>query len=238
MLNRAFARAIYRDYLADNYVAGDAFEYLLTRRSLFKELYVSKSTDLIVEGYPRSGANYYAALIKSHCKESINVSFRRHTKHQINKGIALKKPIIVLIRNPLDSCISYYISVDKKIGLKYIIKQYTRYYQFISDRRSELTICSFNTLKTDANALLQLASKLTGFSFEPQISESKANDFALNFYNQLAQATSDNQVIIREAPLPTGWKNQEKQKVIEQCLNTDGYREAHQLYESLKNECV
>jgi hypothetical protein len=80
-----------------------------------KELVVNQNTDIVVEGFPRSGNSYLKKLIEFLViKKNIKIASHTHSIAQVNKSIDLGINTIIMIRNPIDACISNYIFYKKK----------------------------------------------------------------------------------------------------------------------------
>lgn len=71
--------------------------------------YNKKLTDIVVEGFPRSGNSWLANAVRLLCPEATKISSHMHSLVPIESGASNGLPILVTIRSPLEACISYYL---------------------------------------------------------------------------------------------------------------------------------
>ena len=214
-MNREQLRAIYRDYLTRCTLVGRLAEKLLCEsRPLFRNLHVTKATDLVIEGYPRSGANYAANLIRCLAvKTDIRLSFRRHTRSQIRLALAYKTPVVILLRNPKDLAVSYMVATGGGIGAAYILRNYNSYYGFVSDFHDRIALVEFDRMIHDPSEMLRAVRKqgvLLG-DYGPEAAE-QAKQQAVVFYQNLADQRGDENLQHREAPIPTDYKREMQER--------------------------
>jgi hypothetical protein len=101
-------------------------------------------------GYPRSGNTYFTKLISAVLPELI-FSHHLHTVGAIKLAFQSKLPVLIIIREPLESVASLYIMNNKGSSLnvelidKYI-EDYVEYHTFVFDNRSIIKIVEFEKL--------------------------------------------------------------------------------------------
>lgn len=140
--------------------------------------YFTYDTDYYFDGYPRSGNTYLAHLVTNIFPSKKSV----HHLHRIGPiKIALRKDIItfILIRDPMDSISSNYLKyfaerkqefpekIDQKL-LKYMTKEYMKYYQFVSSQKNSIHLIHFDDLINNPSKVVYGFSKLfgSGYDFE------------------------------------------------------------------------
>ncbi len=67
----------------------------------------NQSTELVIEGFPRSANSFSVTAFRRLQQKKVNIAHHHHVPAQIIKAINLQIPILVLIRSPKDAVISY-----------------------------------------------------------------------------------------------------------------------------------
>jgi hypothetical protein len=90
-------------------------------------LLVSKDTEIVIEGFPRSGNTYAVAAFRHAQKKKVKTAHHLHVEAQILEGVRLGLPVVVLIRKPLDAIQSLKIR-QPELSLDAAFRQYIRFY--------------------------------------------------------------------------------------------------------------
>jgi len=111
----------------------------------------NNTTDIVIEGYPRSG-NTFAYFLLLNFRQ-LNIAHHTHSLANIKKGLRRRLPVVVLIRNPYDAIASVLIKrVDfkKNINLDIEIRKqvfyYKKFYRFVKKKVETILICDFDIL--------------------------------------------------------------------------------------------
>ena len=111
--------------------------YLIVNLKNSKQQAVNKDTDIVIEGFPRSGNSFAVGAFESAQKRSVKVAHHLHAPAQIIMAFRKKIPAILLIRNPVDVIISMqaldlelsYLRPPKNRKSTSLIKDYLDFYQ-------------------------------------------------------------------------------------------------------------
>ena len=71
------------------------------------DLLVDETTDLCVEGFPRSANSFTVSAIQSAQPQSLSVAHHTHVPANAIRATRLRIPTLILIRNPGDAIISW-----------------------------------------------------------------------------------------------------------------------------------
>lgn len=104
---------------------------------------VSKYTDIVIEGYPRSANTMAVAAFIMVQKEQVRLAHHVHGSAQILWAAKNNIPIIVLIRNPRDAVASLIVR-GYGISIKEALRNYTRFYKSIEPIKSSCVIAQFD----------------------------------------------------------------------------------------------
>jgi hypothetical protein len=81
----------------------------LRNRNLGKHHWVTPSTDIVIEGYPRSANTFLYRAIRAVTDDSLRIGHHVHRKQQVTMALRYNIPCFVLFRHPLDAVASYLV---------------------------------------------------------------------------------------------------------------------------------
>lgn len=117
-----------------------------------RRLSVDADTDLVIEGFPRS-ANTFAVVALELFQRPASLAHHLHVPAQVLRGVALRKPVLVLLRNPKDAALSLAIR-HPSITLKAALRGYLAFYRPIFDLSDQYVIGQFEDVTKDYNVVL------------------------------------------------------------------------------------
>jgi len=126
-----------------------------------KNYIISKNTQLVIEGFPRSANTFSFLAFDSLIGD--NVSGHTHSSAQVLKAISKGLPTVVLIRNPEDAIISYCIYAD--INIEFSFYKYFRFYNNLLKKMDSFVIAPFEDITDDFGRIILRVNKKFGTSF-------------------------------------------------------------------------
>lgn len=130
---------------------------------------VRASTDLVVEGFPRSG-NTFAVFALRHANPGIVVASHVHHVGQLRRAAALAKPVVVLVREPV-ACLSSYLLAGPHGRAPGVLKEYVSYHRTVRDlatrRGSAVAVVTFEAATTDMAAVTAAINHHFGLDLTP-----------------------------------------------------------------------
>jgi hypothetical protein len=124
------------------------FYSLYGLKSLNRRLSVQQDTQLVIEGFPRSG-NTFAVLAFEHLQSSsIKLAHHLHVIAQVKRAVQYSIPTLILIRDPKDVTISL-IMRNPEATLLSILNGYIDYYTTISLYKDHFVTADFKELIND-----------------------------------------------------------------------------------------
>lgn len=130
-----------KNVISNNYLG---FKYITRKISKRSNMIVSKNSDIVIEGYPRSANTFAVAGIKLAQNDQINIASHRHEIGHIRYALQLHKPVIVLIRNPIDAIVSFIIRED--VSISFSINYYIYYYKKVNKYKNRVLILKFDEI--------------------------------------------------------------------------------------------
>lgn len=88
-------------YLRLKIGAMPVFSILFSLRN--RELIVGRGTDIVIEGFPRTGNTFAVVAFKNVQDRNYQIAHHLHIISQVKKAVSNNVPVIVLVRNPVDT---------------------------------------------------------------------------------------------------------------------------------------
>ncbi len=127
---------------------------------------VRKNTELVIEGFPRSANTFTVVAFQYAQNQSILLAHHVHSQAQVLRGVALRVPVCVLIRDPIDAVRSLIIR-HPHISLKMGLKTYIDFYKDIYPLRDDYIIATFENVTNDFGKVVEKINEKFGTKFVP-----------------------------------------------------------------------
>jgi hypothetical protein len=110
-------------------------------------------TDLVIEGYPRSGNTFAWYAFSMSQKGIYEVLHHSHQPARIIESVKLAIPTLVLIRQPKDCVISYCI-YRPELSLRLALSHWIRFYQIIKPHHENIAIAQFDDVISNFSTVI------------------------------------------------------------------------------------
>lgn len=117
---------------------------------------VNSSSDLVVEGYPRSANTYCVNCIERAARlggRSLRIAHHTHDIRNVELGIFLECPVLVLIRDPACAIASYALYMD--LPIKSATAQYMTFYERLLSLPRKYVAVDFSVVVGGINRVLK-----------------------------------------------------------------------------------
>jgi len=105
---------------------------------------VSRKTDLLIEGYPRSGNTFARNAFLLACDGRFSVTSHLHLISSVRKAMRLNKPILILIRRPVDAVCSFLVYKGEHFPVEQALSEYIDFYRYVLEHRDSMVVASFD----------------------------------------------------------------------------------------------
>lgn len=128
--------------------------YLTWHRKRFPGFAATPETDLIVEGFPRSGNSFFeASLNLCETGDQLRVAHHVHAPTHVRYGVKNHIPTVVLIRDPIDAVASL-LNMEPETHTspawqELHLRQYIRYYRVVEQLLDRLILIPFDLIRSD-----------------------------------------------------------------------------------------
>lgn len=116
---------------------------------------VTRTTDVVIEGFPRSGNTFLtAAFVFANKERPIKIASHLHSELQILNGIKYGTPCIVIIRRPIDAILSLVIR-EPTVSVNEAIDMYSNFYSALIPHKNKFVVASFDDVVADVNMIIR-----------------------------------------------------------------------------------
>ncbi len=127
--------------------------------------YANKNTDLTIDGFQRS-ANTFAYVGFSILNNHTRVAHHAHTSSQIIYSVNNDIPVLLLIRNPIDSIVSFYIFLNGEVPFKVIINSWKHFYLPLIKFKDKIFVSDFNDTINDFEDTIKKINSFYNLNFK------------------------------------------------------------------------
>ena len=126
---------------------------------------VTNSTELMIEGFPRSASSFAVAAFQVAQSRPVRVAHHLHSSAHVIRAARTNVPTLVTIRRPDDVALSTAIYVGR-IELRDAIRAYCRFYERIAAVKECFVVGGFEQVTTDFGLLIEQVNRRFGTQFE------------------------------------------------------------------------
>ena len=156
--------------------------------------WVSRTTEIVIEGYPRSGNTFAVVAFRVAQGRKIRMAHHLHAAAQIKRAARLDVPAIVLIREPSEAILSLLVR-DPHASVRWALHSYIRFYTAVVPCLDKAVVAPFAIVTSDFASIIRMVNKrydTTFVEFEP-------TEDALNTVQQAVEWMG------RQDSMSTGW---------------------------------
>ncbi|GAA0810249.1 hypothetical protein GCM10009111_00820 [Colwellia asteriadis] len=124
------------------------------QRQKFKGLLVNSSTDIVIEGFPRSANTFAVIAFKQAQVKEYQVAHHLHAEAQLKLAVKYNTPAIVVLREPI-SAISSLLVRDSNYNATQALQRYIDFYTVVKALKAQLVIAEFNEVTQNMGAIIK-----------------------------------------------------------------------------------
>jgi hypothetical protein len=129
-----------------------------------RELTIRKDTELVIEGFPRSGNTFAVVAFEMAQSRSVVLARHIHAPAQIVLAARRNIPTLVLIRKPIDA-ISSNLIWNPSISTRQCLRDYVRFYASIRQYENRYVLGKFEEVTTDFGDVIRKINERVGTEF-------------------------------------------------------------------------
>jgi hypothetical protein len=127
--------------------------------------WVSRTTEIVIEGYPRSGNTFAVVAFRLAQGREIKMAHHLHAAAQIKRAARLDVPAIVLIREPSEAILSVVVR-DPHASVRWALRSYIRFYSTVLPYLDKAVLAPFATVTSDLASIIRMVNTRYGTAFK------------------------------------------------------------------------
>ena len=137
----------------------------LCRRLIKSGEQVSEETEIVIEGFPRTGNTFAVIAFQSAQPGTVSIAHHVHAPGPVLDAVRMRKPAIVLIREPEETVLSFVIRL-RGLTLGQGLRSYSRFYSPLLPLRARFVTARFDDLVGDFGGVIRRVNEMFGTAFE------------------------------------------------------------------------
>lgn len=151
--------------------------------------WVSQATEIVIEGYPRSGNTFAAVAFRQAQGREIKMAHHLHAAAQIKLAARLGVPAIVLIREPSEAILSVLVR-DPHASMRWALRSYVRFYSTVLPYLDKAVVGPFETITSDLASIIRMVNTRYGTAFKEFVPTEDTVNSVRQTVEQLGQLDS------------------------------------------------
>lgn len=143
-----------------------------------------RTTNLVIEGYPRSANTLAVAAVRYCAGEEIRIAHHVHSHQQIIRAVQFGVPAVVLIREPSEAIASMSIR-DDRIDLNRALMDYIQFYMPLRGIRSSLAVAEFHSVLLNFDRIIETAARLANTKLPECVAKPGENEHIMKLVDEM-----------------------------------------------------
>lgn len=168
MGERSVRSAVYRTWHAIRQQIGrypSLYMPLIALRPSRRDRVVSADTDVVVEGYPRSGNTFVVAALRVANGPDLDVAHHFHVSGHVKRAVQMRVPTLLVVRYPVDAATSLLIQ-QPFLNAERVLLDYVRFHEDVWPLRTGFVIAPFEVVISDLGICVDALNRRFGTSIE------------------------------------------------------------------------
>jgi len=200
----------------------------------YREMRVTRKTQLCIEGFPRS-ANSYAVVAFKFANPFVKIAHHLHVPAQVLRAVQWGIPSIVCIRHPIEAVSSFLVFQNSTWASGYL-RLYRFFYEALIPIMNRILIVDFQTIVDDVNVVIEKLNQRFDLHYcrIPDLAHRKADIFRkLNQWHQRFFKGQRHRGL-----LPDEARKKQKECMRYLVENSSEYRRALEIYELFRRNSL
>lgn len=198
---------------------------LLATVPTFRHRIVVASTDLCIEGFPRS-ANTFTLHAFEVWNPGMAVAHHLHVPMQVIRSVRMGIPCLVLIRSPKDALASTLVA-DTRLPARVAVASYLSFYRRIWEYRQGFVVGDFATATARPDLLIERLNERFGTRFRRGSCDESLRAEVYNRIRRHHHSIGQTDTLLA---IPSEQKRALKQQALDQLATVPSMREANEVY--------
>ena len=147
---------------------------------------INPATEIVIEGYPRSGNTFAVVALQFASNRVINIAHHLHAPAQVLRGVERGLPVLVLIRDPVDAIVSQAIR-HPRLSLRDCLVTYTSFYRRLLPVADRVVKGHFKQVTSNYGTVIADLNRTFGTTFQTFIHSSSNVEAVFEVVDRLDQ---------------------------------------------------
>ncbi|MEZ5142812.1 MAG: hypothetical protein R2726_09880 [Acidimicrobiales bacterium] len=174
---------------------------------------LTDTTDLVIEGFPRSGNTFAYFAMRLASGDRLRIASHVHTPSQVKAAVALHLPTMLVVREPRDTVVSLLIAAPH-VAFRAAIAEWIHHHRELLAYRNGFVVAGFDQVTHDLGRVVERVNERFGTDlprFEPTPANTDAVFAAIEEHHQRVHGGTENVV-----PRPSPARQAERRWLLEQ----------------------
>jgi hypothetical protein len=127
---------------------------------------ITESTDLVIEGFPRSGNTFTTFAIEDASGHELTIASHVHQPCQIKLALTLGLPTLLVVRDPVSALASYLV-YDRRFSASTVIGEYCSYHRELVPYAERLLVCEFDEVTSHLSSVIDRINQRYSLQIPP-----------------------------------------------------------------------
>jgi len=187
---------------------------VMRRRPFYKDLLISDRTELVIEGYPRSGNTFAVAALQFAQPRALNIARHTHSPAQVIEAARRRLPLLVLVREPRDAAVSLVIR-EPPLTLELALRRYIRFHRRIHPYRASYVVGTFDEVTTDYTPVLERLNSAFGLKLAPFQHTPANREAVFKIVEEMERRAFQGQLVETRVARPSPARAEPKARLLE-----------------------
>ena len=174
---------------------------------------LTDTTDLVIEGFPRSGNTFAYFAMRLAGDDRLRIASHVHTPSQVKAAVALHLPTVLVVREPRDAVVSLLIAAPH-VAFRAAIEEWVHHHREVLAYRDGFEVATFDEVTTDLGLVVDRINRRFGTDlprYVPTEANNEAVFAAIEEHHQRVHGGTENVV-----PRPSPARRAEREWLLEQ----------------------
>jgi len=126
---------------------------------------LTRETQFVIEGFPRSGNTFSVASFGASQTSRVRLARHEHAPAQVIGAARRGIPALVLIRSPEEAVLSLAIQ-QPQLTVRQLLRSYVRFYRPLHPYLDRIVVATFDQVTTDFGAVIRRVNERYGTDFD------------------------------------------------------------------------
>jgi hypothetical protein len=169
------------------YVADKPLFYMPFARMFSVGTPVERDTELVIEGYPRSGNSFAEAAFQVAQTSPVKLAHHCHAAAQVLQAVRWNIPVLVVLRDPLEACRSLIMHHPQAYDAKLALSEYLDFHRGILPVRPYAVVARFETVIEDFGLVTDAINKKYSTRFTRFLHDKENESRAFSLLDRLSR---------------------------------------------------